>query len=874
MKDRKFKFKDLKVYGSTEWLADGRKVYRQVFDRSETTYVHCELSFYNKLFDEEDWNTYLRVKCVKLQDDGTTTEICVLDENKTVSKEENVFTSFGGWGAKKPGSFWKKGDYQWEAYIDHELVGVQPFHIEAVGMVTKESNPYFHIKSLRLFESPGQPMPMEQRKYYTQFQADKTKYIWLEMIIENQVSMPWHCETTVNFFNSTKHFVGTHNQMQQIDTTTQKGDIVITLGWGSDRAGTWHRNQYTAELIFMNQLIATVPFEVGTEFTEGENRIGTSFPASHPYIVQPTASPKEETLEEVMADLNSMIGLESIKNQLADYTDYLRFIRLRMTQGFEESQRVNLHTVFTGNPGTGKTTVAKYLGKIYHKMGLLSKGKVTEVGRAELVGEFIGQTAPKAKEVIERARGGVLLIDEAYSLARSQQDSKDFGKEVIEVLIKEMSDGPGDIAIVVVGYPKEMNTFLNSNPGLKSRFNQYFHFPDYLPQELMEIAQYSAQKKHVQFTPEASTLLYRKLTEEFRNRDRAFGNARTVYSLVEEAKMNLGLRVMKSLDPAAFTAEQLQVVEVGDIEKIYLKKTAPRPDIKTDPMLLEEAMEELNALVGMDEVKNETLELIKLVKYYNATGKDVLNRFSLHTVFTGNPGTGKTTVARIIAKVFKALGVIERGHLVECDRQALVAGYVGQTAIKTHEIIDQAEGGILFIDEAYALASGSNNDFGNEAIETLLKQMEDNRGKFIVIAAGYTDRMNDFLKANPGLQSRFDRTLNFTDYRVEQLQQIGLKMLEAEELTPDEEALAHLNQHLTQMYEKRDKYFGNARTVRRLVKDAVKKQHLRMASLADKKRTAEAMKTLTLEDVQAFGANDADNQAQSIGFKLGARKAN
>src|SRR4051794_23557712 len=151
MKDRKYKFKDLKVYGSTEWLADGKKVYRQVFDRSETTYVHCELSFYNKLFDEEDWTTYIRVRCVKLQPDGSTTEICVLDENKTVSKDENVFTSFGGWGAKKTGSFWKKGDYQWEAYIDHELVGTQAFHIEEIGLVTKEANPYFNIKAIRLF---------------------------------------------------------------------------------------------------------------------------------------------------------------------------------------------------------------------------------------------------------------------------------------------------------------------------------------------------------------------------------------------------------------------------------------------------------------------------------------------------------------------------------------------------------------------------------------------------------------------------------------------------------------------------------------------------------------------------------------------------
>ena len=870
MKDKKFKFKDLRVYGSAEWLADGKKVYRQVFDRSETTYIHCELSFYNKLFDEEDWNAYLRVRCVKLHADGTQTEICVLDENKTVSKDENVFISFGGWGAKKPSSFWKKGTYQWEAYIDTELVGTQAFHIEEVGPVTKEGNPYFNIKSIRLFESPGQPLPTEQRKYYTQFQADKTKYIWLELTLENLVPKAWHCETTLNFFNSTKHFVGTHSQVQPVDATTPQEDVVITLGWGSDRAGTWHKNHYTAELIFMNQLLATVLFEVGTEFTEGENRIGTSISTSLPFVTQPGSPLEEENLEEVMADLKGMIGLEVVKEQLADYTNYLKFIRLRMAQGFEENQRVNLHTVFTGNPGTGKTTVAKYLGKIYQKMGLLSKGKVTEVGRAELVGEFIGQTAPKTKDVIERARGGVLLIDEAYSLARSQQDSKDFGKEVIEVLIREMSDGPGDIAIVVVGYPREMQTFLNSNPGLKSRFNQYFDFPDYLPQELMQIAESAAHKKRVHFSAEASTLLYRKLTEAFRSRDRAFGNARAVHALVEKAKMNLGLRVMKSLDPNAYSPEQLQLIDAEDVDKIYTKRVVRKPDIKTDPLLLEEAMAELDALVGLDEVKTEALELIRLVKYYNETGRDVLNKFSLHTVFTGNPGTGKTTVARIIAKVFKALGIIERGHLVECDRQGLVAGYVGQTAIKTREIIDEAEGGVLFIDEAYALASGGGNDFGNEAIETLLKQMEDRRGQFIVIVAGYTDRMKQFLEANPGLQSRFDRTLSFEDYSTVQLCQIGLMMLAEENLVPDARAAAHLSRYLTGLYDLRDKYFGNARSVRQVIREAVKNQHLRMALLPNDERTPEATQTLAYEDVEKFQLSNL-GKGNGIGFRLTAK---
>lgn len=874
MKERNHKFKALKVYGSTEWLADGKRAYRQVFDRNETTFIYCELSFYNKLFDEQDWNAYIRVRCVRLQADGTQSEVCVLDENKLVSKDENVCVSFGGWGSKRQGSFWKKGDYLWEAYLDNELIGTQLFHIEEVGSVSKGENPYFNIKSMRLFEGPGQPLPVEQRKYYTQFQADKTKYIWLELTVESLVKEPWHCETFVNLFNSTKQFIGSHKQLQIVDGTSETGLATITLGWGSENPGNWHKSNYTAEVLFMNHLVASIPFEVGTEFMEDENRSQAGGATEAPITSQPTSAPKEETLEEVMADLQGMIGLESIKQQLNDYTNYLRFLQLRIAQGFEESQKISLHSVFMGNPGTGKTTVAKLLGKIYHKMGLLSKDKVTEVGRAELVGEYIGQTAPKVKDVLDKARGGVLLIDEAYSLARSVQGSRDFGKEAIEVLLKEMSDGPGDIAIVVAGYPREMNTFLQSNPGLKSRFNQYVSFPDYLPQELMQIADYSASKKHVKFSTETSSFLYRKLTEEFRKRDAHFGNARLVHALVEEAKMNMGLRVMKSLDTTAYNPEQLQIIELNDVEKIYTKKTSCLPDIQTDEPLLEEALAELNSLVGLDDIKKETAEFIRLIRYYRESGRDVLNQFSLHTVFTGNPGTGKTTVARIIAKLYKALGVIERGHLVECDKQALVAGYVGQTAIKTLEMIDQAEGGVLFIDEAYALASGNGHDFGHEAIETLLKQMEDRRGQFIVVVAGYTDRMTEFLKMNPGLQSRFDRTLHFADYKTEELEQIAHVMLESENLKPNEKATEYLKTYLTAMHEKRDAFFGNARSVRQVVKEAVKNQHLRMAALPHAERTAESMATLDYEDVAKFDlATLGQKGNESIGFRLAARRA-
>ena len=225
-------------------------------------------------------------------------------------------------------------------------------------------------------------------------------------------------------------------------------------------------------------------------------------------------------------------------------------------------------------------------------------------------------------------------------------------------------------------------------------------------------------------------------------------------------------------------------------------------------------------------------------------------------------------MARIIGKVYKALGLLERGHVAEADREKLVAGYVGQTAIKTKEMIDKARGGVLFIDEAYALAEGGNQDFGREAIEIILKNMEDLRGELAVIVAGYPDNMQTFLESNPGLRSRFNKTFSFPDFTAEQLYQIARDMLKQENLTPDGNAANHLRQYLENLHGKKDKFFGNARAVRNIVSEAVKNQQLRMASIPRETRTQLMMETLILPDVAEFVMDEQSGGNRSIGFRL------
>jgi len=864
---KNFKFKELRVYASTEWLANNKKKYRQVFDRYETSYIYAELSFYNKLFDRDVWDVDIELRCFEIK--NIKKQICNLNFRKKISKFDNVVYIREGWGNKKEGSFWKKGTYYWEAWVDGEKLSTKYFYIEDIGDSVDEIEniPYIDLHSVKLYEGQYDDVMEEDRSYFNVFSSEETRYIYSEIFLKNKIKDDnWHCELFVRFYNESRELKGQVNRLQNVK---KEDDLIkITAGWGANTKGSWKVGTYSIEVVFMDKLVAQIEFDVSDEYLEGLPLVKIAYKL-HDDL--PDEFQGEENFDDVFTKMNQLIGLEEIKQKVKDHSKYLEFLKLRKEKGFKEKEKIDIHSVFTGNPGTGKTTVAKMMGLLYKKMGLLTKGHVTEVDRADLVGEYIGQTAPKVKEVIEKARGGVLFIDEAYALARSNDDSKDFGREVIEILVKEMSNGKGDLAVIVAGYPKEMKHFIQSNPGLKSRFKHFFDFPDYLPQDLIKIAHFSSESREIKFTPESFTILKEIITAAYRDRDKTFGNARFVQDLLDKAKLNMALRLMARKNPMRLSKNELSEIQISDVVGLRPIAMISMPDIPVDEFLLGEALGELDSLVGIDSIALQIREMASLAKYYRETGKNVLAAFSMHTVLVGNPGTGKTTVARILTRIYKALGILERGHIVETDRQGLVAGYTGQTAIKTSEKIDEAIGGVLFIDEAYALGSFNSHqgDFGNEAIQTLLKRMEDQRGQFFVFVAGYPDNMESFLKANPGLSSRFDKTLRFADYSPTELEDIGLSMMEKQgyKLSPKAKGLMHTL--MVEMYNKRDKYFGNARDVRKIILELIKSQNLRYSTIPTKDRKKSQLNVIFPED---FGnihkIKDSENiQKKTIGFR-------
>lgn len=712
-----------------------------------------------------------------------------------------------------------------------------------------------------------------EREYCLQFKSETIKYIGAEIIILNPFfnneSVEWKGEA-VWYLDGTE--IGRH----QFDLKIKKEwkDVVFVQSWGAEVAGYWQEGNGKVEISVENRKLCERWFSVGhTEIPNEEEIVVPSDEIRFTRTDIDTPDLPKKTIvetdtkgvEELLAELDKFTGLKSVKEGMRSFIDYLSFVKDRKKLGLKTQETLSLHSVFLGNPGTGKTTVARLLGKIFKAMGLLPLGHVVEVDRTGLVGQYIGETGQKTDKVLNDSMGGVLFIDEAYTLSKKASGMQDFGQEAIDVIMKRMEDKGSEFAVVTAGYPEEMNIFLESNPGMKSRFTHFFTFEDYEPDELLEIFIGMARGEEYEVDDGAKELLKKEFTDLYRKRDQTFGNARLVKNIFNDSKMHLSKRYL-SLGTKEKTKQALTTITQADIEDLLNKDTKSKVQIPINEDNLTKALAKLEKLTGLDSVKKEIKEIVKLARYYREQNQSLEEKFLSHVLFLGNPGTGKTTVARIFSEIYSALGLLPKGHLVEVDRQGLVSSYVGQTAEKTKALIDKAIGGTLFIDEAYTLIKkgDSGSDFGKEAIDTLLKRMEDDKGKFIVIAAGYTEEMKSFIESNPGIQSRFSKTMVFEDYTPDDLIEIFTRSLTEKNYVIEDDVTGHVRTYFNELYRNRDKNFGNARIVRNLVDEGLRKQLLRIADIPSEERTKEDTHIIKFDDLKELVTAKDDKKTVKV----------
>ena len=558
---------------------------------------------------------------------------------------------------------------------------------------------------------------------------------------------------------------------------------------------------------------------------------------------------REQALNGALEELETLVGLTEVKEAVKQFTNFVQVAQRRRRDGNDPGE-ISTHFVFTGSPGTGKTTVARLIGKILYGLGLLPDHKTTEVLRTDLVAGYVGQTAIKTKEAIDEAMGGVLFIDEAYSL--TSREGTDFGGEAIETLLAEMENNRDNLCVIAAGYQDKMEQFLSSNPGLRSRFSRTIYFPDYSSDELVEIFRRQAASKGLTLGPGVEDRV-----DAYFTRARAqeqFGNARAVRQLMEDSIVRQANRVAGLME--TMSAEELQTLTVEDI-------TTPDGEIsiaRIDEEGLAQSLADLDALIGLNEVKEQIKSFVDLARSQIRRRDAGLKNQppTLTFVFQGPSGTGKTTVARLLGRIFVNLGLLRRGHTVETSRADLVAGYVGQTAIQTRRVVDRALDGVLFIDEAYALTPtgpGAGNDFGMEAVQELLTQMENNRSRLSVIFAGYEQEMDTFLGSNPGLRNRIGETLRFGSYSPDDLCQIFVSFGRSSGYSVPASVNADLKAHFTRLLERDNS--GQARAARTLLDDAIRFHSRRLSPVVNP--TQQQLEALSVNDVRrAMGLEPID----------------
>ena len=528
---------------------------------------------------------------------------------------------------------------------------------------------------------------------------------------------------------------------------------------------------------------------------------------------------QEKLKAEVDKDIQDLIGMDEAKIVFQSAKAKVRYVE---KTGDKSALKTCLNLVITGNPGTGKTMFSRLLYRFMRAYGILKSDHEVFVERngLELKGQFLGDTAPKVKRAVRDALGGCLFIDEAYALAEGGQDvaggGDAFAKDAVRTLLTEVENNRTSVMVVLAGYKDKMARLMRMDPGLDRRFPQRLHLRDYSKDQLAEVCRIKARGFGRTFEPGLLEKLAKHIGD-FYHREISQQNAGLALNLTEKAIDQQIERLVGhfgggSADRGGDLERTLSWGSVGAAEMKAMSRVLTADDfgISEQPTLGDEeekqqVLAEVDAMIGMDNIKQYFRNIEQSVRYVEQGGNFELLKTSLNMIITGNPGTGKTTVARMVARYLHAFGILPRDRFVEKNGLDLKGKYLGHTSHTVKEAIADAMGGCLFLDEAYALVDGGGDGFSSEAVRTLLTEVENNRTNLLVVLAGYEDKMltneDSLMKTDPGLPRRFATTLHLQDYSPAELALIAEKAArERFELRFDDGLLEDLAAHIVRCH--------------------------------------------------------------------------
>lgn len=576
---------------------------------------------------------------------------------------------------------------------------------------------------------------------------------------------------------------------------------------------------------------------------------------SQPTLVELMTIEEEDIPETEIKDmkrplkkLHEMVGLVHLKKSIENHLNMVKLSILRRDLGLK-AEMPPLHMAFVGNPGTGKTTVADLIGEIYAAMGILSVGRVIKVERKDLVGQYIGETEAKTAAVLNRAKGNVLFIDEAYALCVDDKSQYDFGYRVIEVLLTALAKEPNDLLVVLAGYPAEMEQLMDMNPGLRSRIPYTFYFEDYSVEELMEIATGLVKKLEYSFTSAALKALRNLLCQVMHGNNTVQGNARFITRLITNQIIPAMSNRLLRLPPKRLKNKKvLQLICKEDIPAT-VNQPLEGDENQFGEKAIKQTLKKLDSMVGLSHVKKAIHRLVDIAVYQKRNACFYFERESLKWTFLGNTGTGKSTVASILAEILRALHVLDKGHVVEVKAEELygVADYKVDEILK--EAMHRSQQGVLFIDGDAPQFKNPDSQFNADSLRfKLSSMMMELPGAYALIIAEQASK--NFTLSKSLLDSgipEFDHTLYFDDYTKDELFQILKQFLKRRKLEFDQEASFHIAAYITGLCSQRELGYANARTMKSLSNTIAGNYYCRMSQSGNGKTSK-----ITIDDVRGF----------------------